>query len=75
MKSVPGLSVAILFMLPLSGPGTAQELVKDSPYYPLKLGTVWHYKAGANPDTIDLRVTKYEAIGGTTCALLETSGG
>src|SRR5262249_21780655 len=42
---------------------------KDSPFYPLKLGSVWHYKGGEQ--IVDIRIAGYEPIGGLTCAVQE----
>jgi hypothetical protein len=49
---------------------TAQEKLKQTPYYPLKVGTTWHYRAGESKFTI--RVARHEKVGDTLCALLET---
>jgi hypothetical protein len=49
---------------------TAQEKLKETPYYPLKVGTTWRYRAGESKFTI--RVARHEKVGETLCALLET---
>jgi hypothetical protein len=48
----------------------AQDKLKEAPYYPLKVGTTWHYRAGDSKFTI--RVARHEKVGETLCALLET---
>jgi hypothetical protein len=48
----------------------AQDKLKETPYYPLKVGTTWHYRAGDRKFTI--RVVRHEKVGETLCALLET---
>src|SRR5262245_57375242 len=48
----------------------AQEKIAESPYYPLKVGTAWHYRAGDKKTIV--RVVKHEKVGDTLCALLET---
>ena len=49
----------------------AQEKLKATPYYPLQVGTTWHYRAGESKFTI--RVVRHERVGDTLCALLETT--
>jgi hypothetical protein len=65
--------VRMLFVLPaLFGAAaalTAQDKLAESPYYPLHVGTTWHYKAGER--NITIRVAKHEKVGETLCALLE----
>lgn len=53
--------------------GRAQEKWKDTPYYPLKVGTRWVYRAGAR--TVVARVTKHEEVGGVPCACIEAGEG
>jgi len=48
----------------------AQDKLKETPFYPLQVGAVWHYRAGDGKFTI--RVVKHEKVGDTLCALLET---
>jgi hypothetical protein len=48
---------------------TARDDLAERPYYPLQVGTTWHYKAGDSKFTI--RVAKHEKVGDTLCALLE----
>jgi O-succinylbenzoate synthase len=48
----------------------AQDKLKETPYYPLKVGTTWHYRAGDSKFTI--RVVRHEKVGEVLCALLET---
>jgi hypothetical protein len=48
----------------------AQDRLKETPYYPLKVGTTWHYSAGDSKFTI--RVVRHEKVGAVLCALLET---
>ena|GEM_PF-494963 len=45
--------------------------IKDSEYYPLKLGTKWTYLV--NGQKVTVAVAEYEKVGGTVCARLETS--
>ncbi len=64
-----------LFVCPLilvsAGSLAAQDKLKETPYFPLQVGTVWHYRCGETKFTV--RVAKHEKIGDTLCALLETS--
>ncbi len=48
----------------------AQDRLRETPYYPLKVGTSWHYRAGESRFTI--RVVRHEKVGDVLCALLET---
>jgi len=61
----------LLIVLGLSRAPAADEKIKESPYYPLKIGTKWHYRVGAN--SFVMHVAKHEKVDGTVCALLETS--
>jgi hypothetical protein len=49
----------------------ARDDLAERPYYPLQVGTTWHYKAGDREFTI--RVAKHERVGDTLCALLEVT--
>lgn len=48
----------------------APAQVKDDPYYPLKVGTTWHYRIGEKK--LQTKVTKYEKVGDVMCARVET---
>lgn len=48
----------------------AQDKLRETPYYPLKVGTTWYYRAGESKFTI--RVARHEKVGEVLCALLET---
>lgn len=63
--TVPSLALLLVLV-----PAAAHGQVKDSPYYPLKVGTKWEYKAGDQKFT--MRVAKHEKYGDTMCALVET---
>src|SRR5262250_2227865 len=69
MKIALYFSLAIICVSALSAPAAAQETLKDSPFYPLKLGSVWHYKGGDK--TVLIRIARYEPVGGLTCAVQE----
>jgi hypothetical protein len=49
----------------------AQDKLKETAYYPLNVGTTWHYRSGESKFTI--RVARHEKVGETPCALLETT--
>src|SRR5262249_43354252 len=59
----------ILFCL-MSTPA-ADDKIKDSPYYPLKVGTKWTYRVGTN--SFNMQVTKHEKVGDLLCGVIETS--
>jgi hypothetical protein len=67
MKSVSCLSLACLFLLAPAMP--AQDKLPESPYYPLRVGTVWHYRAGDSK--FSLRVARHEKVGDVWCARVE----
>src|SRR5215470_3394142 len=69
MNAALRIALAIVLILACLAPAAAQEPPKDSPFYPLKLGSVWHYKGGEQ--TVDIRIAGYEPIGGLTCAVQE----
>lgn len=50
--------------------GAADDKVKDSTYFPLKIGTKRHYRVGATK--LILQVAKHEKVGDVMCALIET---
>jgi hypothetical protein len=58
----------VLFLL--SAGLTAQEKLKETPYYPLQVGATWHYRLGETKFTV--HVVKHEKVGDTLCALLES---
>jgi hypothetical protein len=57
-------------LLVLTAPLAAQDKFKETPYYPLQVGTTWHYRAGDSKFTV--RVARHEKVGATLCALLQT---
>lgn len=61
----------LLILAGLIATRAADDPVMVTPYYPLKVGTRWQYKVGAN--SLAVKVVKHEKIGDVTCALLETS--
>jgi hypothetical protein len=69
MNAALRIGLAIVPVLACLASAAAQEPLKDSAFYPLKLGSVWHYKGGDK--TVDSRITRYEPIGGQTCAVQE----
>jgi hypothetical protein len=68
-RRVPSL-LAWLALLLLTAELAAQDKLQETPYYPLQVGTTWHYRAGDGKFTI--RVVKHEKVGDKLCALLET---
>jgi hypothetical protein len=66
--------IRVLFLCPLFlvaiADLSAQDKLKDTPYYPLQVGTTWHYRSGDSKFTV--RVVKHEKVGDTLCALLES---
>ncbi len=69
MNRLVRLSLALSLLLGAAASLTAQDKLAETPYYPLNVGTTWHYKAGERKITI--RVAKHEKVGDTLCALLE----
>jgi hypothetical protein len=65
------LAACVLGQAPPAPP--AKEGVKDTPFYPLKVGTAWVYRVG--PRTFNVRVVAHELIGKEWCARLEGSEG
>ncbi|MBL8798616.1 MAG: hypothetical protein JNM56_32265 [Planctomycetia bacterium] len=67
----------VLGIVPLAGlllsfnlAGAADDKLKESTYFPLKVGTKWHYRVG--PAKLTLQVAKHEKVGDVLCALIET---
>jgi hypothetical protein len=58
-------------LLGLTAELAAQDKLKETPYYPLQVGTTWHYRSGDSKFTV--RVARHEKVGDTLCALLETT--
>jgi hypothetical protein len=69
MNRLVRLSFALPLLLGAAASLAAQDKLAETPYYPLHVGTTWHYKAGERKITI--RVAKHEKVGETLCALLE----
>lgn len=64
--------VGVLLVCLAASAGSAAEVKwTETPYYPLQVGTTWHYKAGEGKITV--RVTKHEKVGETLCARLEVT--
>jgi hypothetical protein len=62
-----GASVALALAPALHG----QDKLPESAYYPVQVGTTWHYKVGEGK--FSTRVTKHEKVGDVLTARLETS--
>jgi hypothetical protein len=73
MKRLPLRLLVLALFLAGAASLSGQEQVKDSEYYPLKVGTTWTYRAGDKQ--ITAKVAKHEKIGDTMCARIETSFG
>src|SRR5271156_5038595 len=63
--------VGVWLALAVASAGAQEEKVLESPWYPLKIGTKWHYKVGANK--FSMNVAKHEKVGDVMCGVLETS--
>lgn len=65
------IRLAVLLVVLLGAArGSAQELIKDSPFFPLKIGSQWTYRA--DDKRVVLRLTGQEKVDDTLCAVLET---
>lgn len=62
-------------LLALASRLPAEEKLKESPYFPLKVDTKWSYQitAGGQKKSATVAVVKHEKVGKTMCALLETT--
>lgn len=65
-----GLPLFPLALLLTAFPAWGQEKWKDSPYYPLAVGTRYTYRSGDR--TVINEVVKHEKIGDVLCALVES---
>ncbi len=68
MNRLCAIPLAFLFALPTSA--LAADEPKDSPYYPMRDGTTWTYKAGDSKFTV--KVMKHETVQTSNCARFET---
>lgn len=57
----------------VSAARAAEDKPLETPYYPLKLGSVWHYKVGQA--RVTMTVAKYEEFQKQLCARVETTAG
>jgi hypothetical protein len=64
-------SVVLVLLLAGTASLSGQEALKDSEYFPLKVGTTWTYRTAGKQ--IVVKVAKHEKVGQTMCARLETS--
>jgi hypothetical protein len=64
---------ALVLGLQQPTPPPAKDKVKDSPYFPLKVGAAWEYRTGTA--TLTVRLVKFEPVGGVLCARLEAGEG
>jgi hypothetical protein len=71
MKLVVVPIAGLVLFLGLAKAPAADDKIVESPWYPLKIGTKWHYKVGANK--FSMHVTKHEKVGDAVCGLVETS--
>ena len=71
MKPLRHVSLGCALLLIAAAQLAAQEKLKQTPYYPLQVGTTWHYRAGDRK--IILRVARHEKTGDTLCAVVEAT--
>jgi hypothetical protein len=72
MKKYAYALVALSFLL-LVVARAADDKPQETPYYPLKIGDTWIYKAGQV--SVSSTITKYERVGDQMCARIESSTG
>jgi hypothetical protein len=63
--------VALALLVGCSTAGPAREAFRETPYYPLKVGTRWVYRVDDNKH-LTLYVARHEKVGDEVCALVET---
>jgi hypothetical protein len=63
-------AAAVAVMLLTTAMGRAQEKMAETPYFPLRVGTTWHYKGGDSK--FQIRVAAHEKVGDVMAAKLET---
>jgi hypothetical protein len=66
------LALSPLLLLTPSAARSADEKLLTSAYFPMEVGTTWHYRVGEA--RFKVKVTKHEKIGGVMAARLETFG-
>jgi hypothetical protein len=71
MKRLVCASLALLPLLLAAVVLAADDKLAETPYYPLRVGTAWHYKIGDAKAVV--RVVKHEKVGDTLCARLEVT--
>ncbi len=71
MKRLVGGVLGGVLLLVMAGSLAAEDKLAETPYYPLHVGTTWHYKAGDGKFTV--RVAKHEKVGETLCARLDVT--
>ncbi|SRR5581483_10480111 len=68
MKRLAFASLVLPLCLPVLA-GRAEDKFPETPWYPLRVGTTWHYRAGDGK--FQMRVAAHEKIGDTPCARIE----
>jgi hypothetical protein len=71
MKRLVRMLLVCPLLLVAAGSLAARQKLAETPYYPLQVGTTWHYKAGDRKLTI--RVASHEKVGDVLCARLEVT--
>jgi len=66
------LALSPLLLLSGGAVRSADEKMLTSAYFPMEVGTTWHYRVGEA--RFKVKVTKHEKIGGVMAARLETFG-
>src|SRR5436309_1369884 len=69
-RLTPVLASVLVALAGLSS-APAQDAPPKSPYYPLKVGTTWHYSASGKK--IVVRVVAHEKVGDVPCAKVEAT--
>jgi hypothetical protein len=70
-KQVAGVLAGAVLVLMAGAAQGAEDKMAETPYYPLRVGATWHYKAGGGKFSV--RVAGHEKAGGRMCARVETT--
>lgn len=73
IRCVAGAAILLIWLFLVTLPGSAQDnkVLLSSPYYPLQVGTTWHYQDGK--EKMVVRVAAHEKVGAELCARLEAT--
>jgi uncharacterized protein YdaL len=76
VKKLLAFSIAVALLLAWTTRLFAEDKPgAETPYYPIKVGSVWTYKFSNSEQRLTMRIVRHDKVGDLMCAVIEASAG